>query len=95
MPALGAYLNVFNTALVVLQQKGFRVWTNDTEDEWFAERAGWDFIADDPIQLLGLVSIYDHRSPTEFREYWWQYQEPWLIESVSKTRPDYISVWQR
>ena len=95
MPALGAYANVFNTSLVILQRKGFRVWTNDSEEEWFAEREGWDFMADDPIQLLGLVSIYEFQHPTEYREYWWQHQEPWLIESVSKTRPDYKPVWNR
>ena len=93
MPALGAYANVDNTALVVLQRKGFRVWTDDTESEWFAERDGWDFMADDPIQLLGLIAIFEFQQPTEFREYWWQHSEPWLVEKVPKTSPDYKPVY--
>ena len=77
MPALGAYANVFNTALVILQHKGFRVWTSESETEWFVEREGWDFMADDPIQLLGLVSIYEFQRPAAYQEYWWQHQDPW------------------
>jgi hypothetical protein len=95
MPALGAYSNVLNTALVVLERKGFRVWSDEAQENWYAERDGWDFIADDPIQLLGLVSIFEHRKPTEFREYWWQLQEPYLIDNVPKAPPDYVPVWKR
>jgi hypothetical protein len=76
MPALGAYTNVLNTALVILQRKGFRVWSDEKEENWYAEKDGWDFMADDPIQLLGLVAIFEHQRPTEFSEYWWQLQEP-------------------
>lgn len=95
MPALSAAANVPNTALVILQRKGFCVWTDDAEKWWFAERDGWDFMADDPIQLLGLVAIFEFQQPTEFREYWWRHREPWLVDSVPKTAPDYTPVYSR
>ena len=94
MPALGACSNVLNTALVVIQRKGFRVWSNETENYWYAERDGWDFMADNPIELLGLIAIFEHQKPAEFREYWWQLQEPYLIESVPKQAPVYKPVWE-
>jgi hypothetical protein len=95
MPALATFTNVLNTALVILQQKGFRVWSDQDEQKWYAERDGWDFQADDPIQLLGLVGILEHQKPTEYREYWWQLLEPYLIENVSKQAPDYIPIWKK
>jgi len=95
MPALGAYTNVFNSALVILKRKGFRVWMQDDPASICAEKDGWDFMAEDPIQLLGLVSIYEAHQPSEFREYWWKIDEPWLIESVSNRRPRFIPVWKK
>lgn len=95
MPALGAAANVLNTALVVIQRKGFHVWSDKTENYWYAEKDGWDFMADDPIQLLGLIAIFEHQKPTEFREYWWQIQEPYLVESVPHQAPHYKPIWER
>jgi hypothetical protein len=95
MPSLGVYSNVLNTALIVLQRKGFRVWTNESESNWYAEKDGWDFLADDPIQLLGLVSIFEFQKPSQFKEYWWMIEEPYLIERVPKDPPEYLPVWKR
>ena len=88
MPALSAYLNVWNTCLVILQNKGFRTWTDEAENYFFAERDGWDFMADDPIQLLGLIAIFEHTNPTKREEYWWRIEEPWLVESLPKSPPE-------
>ncbi len=92
MPALATYTNVLNTALVVLQRKGYRVWSNQDESMWYAERQGWDFQADDPIQLLGLIAIFEYHHPSEYREYWWQIQEPFLLDRIPKNSPEYKSV---
>ena len=95
MPALSSYPNVWNTALVVLRDKGFRVWTDADQTAWFAERGGWDLLADDPIQLLGLVAIFEHRMPRQFREYWWQLDEPDLLSEVPQVAPEFQPVWKR
>ena len=82
MPDLSAYPNVYNTALVVLGHKGFSVRLDESKDEWYATKGEWEFLADDPIQLLGLVSIYEHQSPKEKKEYWWKIDEPDLITKL-------------
>jgi hypothetical protein len=93
MPALGCYANVFNTALVILQRKGYRVWQGNG-GLICAEKNGWDFTADDPVQLLGLISIYESQQPASYREYWWKIDEPWLIEDIADEPPDYQPVWK-
>ena len=95
MPALGYYTNVRNTALVILQRKGYRVWTEQNGDTICAEKDGWDFMADDSVQLLGLISIYEAQQPAVYREYWWRIDEPRLYDSIPNTPPDYVPVWKR
>ena len=88
MPSLSSYPNVENTCLVILQQKGFRLWTDAARNHWFAERDGWDFMADSPIELLGLVAVFEFHRPTEPREYWWRLDQPTLIDSLPMNPPD-------
>ena len=73
--------------MVILNTKGFRTWTDEGENNFFAARDGWDFMADDPIQLLGLVAIFEHTKPPKKEEYWWRIEEPWLVESLPKAPP--------
>jgi hypothetical protein len=95
MPALGDYSNVYNTALLILQQKGYRIWCDETETTYYCERDGWDFIADSPTALLGVVAIFDHKQPTEWREYWWMEEGPYIVRSLPRTAPEYTPVFLR
>ncbi len=92
MPAFSAYLNVWNTCLVILQQKGFRTWTDEEQNNFYAEKDGWDYIADDPIQLLGLVAIHEYHKPVSYKEYWWRITDPQLIESLPNMAPEFTSI---
>ena len=92
MPALSYYTNVHNTALVILQKKGYRVWTSSDRNTYYAEKDGWDFIAEEPVQLLGLIAIHEDCRPEVFREYWWRQNEPWLLDSTPSEPPDYEPV---
>ncbi|EPX64325.1 hypothetical protein D187_005459 [Cystobacter fuscus DSM 2262] len=74
MPALSEYTNVYNTALLILQKKGFQVWLDESIDMYCAEKDGWDFMAQTPCGLLGVVAIFEYKQPSEYREYWWQEQ---------------------
>jgi hypothetical protein len=58
MPTLSEYSNVYNTALNILDKKGFSVWYDESLEMFFAERNGWDFMSETPCGLLGIVSIY-------------------------------------
>jgi hypothetical protein len=95
MPALSEYANVFDTALAVLEQKGFSVWRDEKTDMFCAQRKGWDFMADNPISLLGLVAIYEHKNPEAYVEYWWKTEPAQSSQSIPTTAPEYVPVWHR
>jgi hypothetical protein len=82
MPDLSAYLNVYNTALVVLDRKGWALSFDSSHDSWHAKKEGWEFLADNPIELLGLVAIYEHHAPTVKKEYWWKIDEPNILAKL-------------
>jgi len=93
MPALSEYSNVYNTALLILKSKGFRVWLDEPSNLYFAEKNGWDFASDTPCGLLGVVSIYEYKSPKAFTEYWWKESGPDEYGDISRTAPEYTPVW--
>ncbi len=38
---------------------------------WIAEKDGFRFVAANPIELLGLIGIYDYVKPSKDIPYWW------------------------
>jgi hypothetical protein len=92
---LSYYSNVENTALVVLKSKGYRYWYDEDSGLFCCEKDGWDFYADDWTQLLGIVTIYEHQNPKEYREYWWKIDEPKLIGSEPRRPHDFNSVLRK
>lgn len=76
MPALSSHANVWSTCLQVLHQKGFTLSVElDPEDKgadaWLAERGGFDFSAANPIELLGLATVFETVQPKESSPGWW------------------------
>ena len=92
MPSLSEYRNVDNTALNVLKQKGFNIWYDEDAALFCAEKNGWDFMADSPCGLLGIVTIYEWKNPKSYHEYWWKIDKPDLVNTLSKEVPQYKSV---
>lgn len=94
MPTLSQYTNVHDTAVALLQRKGYQVWRDDGARLYCAERDGWDFAADDPVGLLGVVTIFEARRPTTYAEYWWRDDAARGAESRLPPRPErpYASV---
>lgn len=76
MSQLSSYPNVFNTCLVLLRREGFNLAYDKAQDSWRAEKDGFSFRGDNPIELLGLTAIYQKLQPREQKEYWWQINEP-------------------
>lgn len=96
MPALSAYTNTENTSLVILKNKGYRAWYDESIEMFGCEKNGWDFLANSITELLGVVGIYEyHGEPENYKEYWWQINEPWLIESVPTDKPRFKAVWEK
>lgn len=78
--------------MVLLERKGYQVWEQKDIDAYCAEKDGWDFYADDPIQLLGLISIFDTLVPEAYQEYWWRIREPWIRDAIPDSPTPYKSV---
>jgi hypothetical protein len=72
MPALSEYTNVHDSAVSLLRRKGYQVWRDDEQQLYGCERGGWDFFADSPVGLLGLVAMFEAARPADYREYWWR-----------------------
>ena len=54
--------DVGNVAIITLREKGYRVWWEPSErpaaDDWWAEKEGREFVARNPLALLGLVTLW-------------------------------------
>lgn len=82
---LASHANVYNTCLRILRAKGFALEVSGearpdgsypTCLSWVARMNGFYFCADNPIELLGLVAVYDQVRPTEDVPYWWRIEGP-------------------
>ena len=94
VPALSQHANVYDTALVLVERKGFRVWQDQSRRTFWAEKDGWDFLADDPLGLLGLVTIWEHLAPSEYSEYWWRLRRERSYSKLPTTKPTYAPVYR-
>ncbi|RYD29806.1 MAG: hypothetical protein EOP86_21045 [Verrucomicrobiaceae bacterium] len=92
MPALTAYSNTENTALVVLKQKGYQLWYEEATESYFAEKNGWDFSAESAMELLGAVAVFEHFSPEAFESYWWRKESPELLHNLPSSPNPYSSI---
>lgn len=96
---LASHANVYNTCLRILRARGFDLEVSGerepgggfpAECSWLAHRDGFYFQADNPIELLGLVAVYDHKHPDKDEPYWWVVDGPdvrrELMEATFGTR---------
>ncbi|SFR77248.1 hypothetical protein SAMN05428960_1417 [Mitsuaria sp. PDC51] len=95
MAALSEYTNVYNTALNVLKQKGFRLWRDVDTDMYCAEKNGWDFMADNPCSLLGLIAIHEWKAPAQYTEYWWKDDSERLYGKLDSAAPEFTPVYEK
>ncbi len=99
MASLGSNANVWNTCLQLLRRRGYHLEMtlsdDDGDDEdgpdawtaalWSAEKDGFSFAGDNPIELLGLVALYEEVRPEEDKPYWWR----------AKNSPDSPDLWDQ
>ena len=78
MASLVSHVNVWETCLQLMNRRGYSLKMTYADEEgddrlstWSAAKDGFTFVADDPIQLLGLVTVYEDVQPQEDRPYWW------------------------
>lgn len=94
MPALSEYSNVHNTVFNIITNKGYSLWYDKKTETYCAEKNGWDFMADTPCSLLGIISIFEYKNPQAYQEYWWKEEGSMSEENLSKDSPNYISIVQ-
>jgi hypothetical protein len=82
---LASHCNVYNTCLLILRQRGFDLEVSGEKQPdgsypvdklWIARKGDFYFAADNPIELLGLIAIYDHLQPNVDVDYWWKIKGP-------------------
>jgi hypothetical protein len=75
VPDLSSHPNVYESCLRVLEQRGWRVATtlgeDDESDGWRVTREDVELWADNPIELLGLVGVWEARWPGVYEPWWW------------------------
>jgi hypothetical protein len=91
MASLGSAGNVHATCLRILRAKGYalrrdigRYEDDDGPYGYLAEKDGFTFAADDPIELLGLTAIYEHVRPTHDEPYWWFVEGPDIRDEITE-----------
>ena len=67
-----------------MNRRGYSLHTEYPDDEddvglsmWFAAKDGFTFAADNPIELLGLVTVYEDVQPKDDQPYWWHEKTDW------------------
>lgn len=95
MATLADHPNVYNTALALLERKGYQLWHDGESNLYYAEKNGWDFASGSPVALLGLVAIFEAQQPEGFREYWWRIDEPKLYRHLRATPKEYVPVYRK
>jgi len=95
MPALSEHVNVYTTAIAVLENKGFSIWYDRKQDAYCAQRDGWDFWADNPVSLLGLAAIFEYKNPSEYTSRWWETEGTIRYPNVPEDAPEYTPVYGR
>ena len=99
MSRLSSNANVYNTCLRIIREKGYGLNLSGELDEdemiipesmlWSAEKGEYDFLADNPIELLGLVAIHEKINPQEDKSYWWVVEGADIYdELIEKAFPD-------
>jgi hypothetical protein len=82
MASLIEYSNVYDTALLILEKKGYQVWYDAETQDYCAERNGWDFRSPSPCGLRGVVAIFEFKQPVQFVEYWWREEGPEVYDHL-------------
>ena len=87
-----SYPNVWNSCLLLGASKGFSfrlIGKPDNEGfascvTWEATKDGVRLKGDTPIELAGLISLYEYHQPTKGKDYWWRIEGDDLLGKVRR-----------
>lgn len=96
MTTLGSAPNVYDTCLRLLRKRGYSLCVKKTRAEgypmWIAEKDGFKFVGDNPIELLGLTAIYEEVLPVDAASapsYWWRIEGDNISGELIDAAPAY------
>ena len=95
MPTLSDYTNVYDVAIEIILEQGFQVWYDREEQLFYCERDGWDFAAESPSALLGIVSVYSFIQPDTYCESWWKRPTRLKHSRLPSFPKPYRAVWDK
>ena len=80
MATLATTTDVYNTCLHILKKRNNELRIEEGESEifpikWFAKKDDFEFIGHNPVELLGLIAVYEYNYPVDASNPYW-----WLIE---------------
>jgi hypothetical protein len=82
--------NTINPALLVLKAKGYEVRCKTDEEgqivTYWARRDGNVFIGEDPVSVLGLVTLWEHRG----EDWKTRDNEPFLFEELEELEDHWL-----
>ncbi len=90
-PRLFSYPNVWNSCLLLARSKGFSLRLIGQPDEHGSiSRCSWRATKDDrteltaanPIELAGLIALYEHHRPGQDQAYWWRIEGPDVVTEL-------------
>ncbi len=88
--------NTWNTCLILLHQMGFELKiAGPPNKQGGTSRCTWNALKDDtkltaynPIELLGLATIFNHHAPNTHDDYWWRVDGPAILDELVKNWSD-------
>jgi len=91
MGSVYAHVNIENTCLRILRSKGYllNVYEDGNNDLYEARHGDYNFLAHDPIALLGLVAIYEYKGQPNGspQPYWWVVKGEDIRKELQATTP--------
>ncbi|WP_193163894.1 hypothetical protein [Microbulbifer hainanensis] len=78
--------NVYSTAIRIAEKRGWAITTRKLPTsseqevyEWSAVKEDREVVANNPIELLGLIKIYEEQFKGSHEPYWWKLDgdKPW------------------
>jgi hypothetical protein len=92
-PRIFSYPNVWNSCLLLARAKGFSIKLTGNPDQqgsisccrWVASKEDrTELTADNPIELAGLIALYEYHRPKQDASYWWRIDGPNLVEELQE-----------
>lgn len=76
--------NTYNSCLLILRSKGFRVWAEEGIETllWNAEKKGCTLLAYSPPELLGMATLWETYGEN------WNQQEPDCLGEIMENMAD-------